>query len=1345
MPLSKFPIEVPLGGAVDEGNVPEIVQPPRIREATDCASIKGGAYTKKDGQQLLEGPGAPVPADGLAVERDGEATVVLRSTAVRRLRDDGGVSDSYPSPVTGRPVRGFYPTEADGLKQSGDHATLTLPDGRLRTLAAWDVCDSGTYEMENFKRPPPATNPESQTPNPNMWGQNRGASITWQYGSGARYALFDGSVQDGPERGYESITAAQIPPASNWSEGAVMGFPRVRAGQTQQVFWSACAVAIGTSINGRHFHLSTKPAYPGGGSALLYPYERRDILNTVPNFMNADGATPRSNGCKLFVHDADGEVIAAAVCEQGSVGLPASPALPPALELVVVEDDGSGDSKAYTLHPVTTVPPAATQCVIRRWRFLGNAILSETVGVFSPPPQTVPPVGAQSPYAWPAGLHDMGAGRLMLVWSDTSLTIMDYDLVTISEREAGFILGNVAYTEDPLDPDQSVRQTLSGQYGNFARLSLERTLPVPGGGSDRTFTQTAWLTRGHWAGSFLAPDQGGAQGADSQYWLGIQIVNDGYGDGPIAINNQYVITRFAPTGAVFYSGSVIHALVDRDGVVQTNGLLTEDGDPVSSLSVMPGCAIATQGAYVEGAGAVAGIYASAPGDTRTSVATKMNTAVMDVPTTTFLLMTRRVIPEMVDVPVEFPMNPDPRVSAGGTSASNQPVSIAQVLPQGQSLGTYMVNPYQVRTNLDVDIDGGVRFMCFERRGAAYFQTDAYGGVGTDAFDSFERPCGDATLAAPYLLTLSPDSDAQAVQARGYVCADGAHPVSIGGPQGLTGGFGVQPTFDVGVMENEFQKLLGTGDDEWTYVANPSTVTAGALPGQPGEYAVFILGGEPDTPGSLYGVATHLVTEDEDGGQHRSVPMRGEGIQAWSRYSADGDVNPEGQPGSLNVAIYPFPLCAFGIPNSLRAYVELYASGPGSAPLREMTARYRVPLTGFRLWLGDDDVLYPVQGTEITPSVGNGQALYTDSGELAADAPDPSAALASARSRVWSVSLLRPQTVQYSKLLRVGYAPEWNGNLTVSVPDAPSGLTAVAVLPDGRVLIFSPTSIHYTYGEGPSDAGQGAGFAEPALLSDTVGCANKRAVVTGDFGCIFQGDRGFYRVDRQLSLSYIGLPYEDTAVGGVYAAATDGYRSEVIFYSDVIGPSTEQQRWVYNYLRDQWSTFENSDVARSACEREARPLTYIPATQEIQVPTRDPASIGLVGTVQTDLMSLTTGWLAMGKIQGYGRTWEVQLTGVRDPASLSGLRVEIFYDYIDAPAETFTFDDVGAGQFKVRFRPRKQKSEAISFRFQEYLPIPDPPAPPVDPAQCTGWRLDMCTLLVGVKAGLDKVPVTVRST
>jgi len=101
-----------------------------------------------------------------------------------------------------------------------------------------------------------------------------------------------------------------------------------------------------------------------------------------------------------------------------------------------------------------------------------------------------------------------------------------------------------------------------------------------------------------------------------------------------------------------------------------------------------------------------------------------------------------------------------------------------------------------------------------------------------------------------------------------------------------------------------------------------------------------------------------------------------------------------------------------------------------------------------------------------------------------------------------------------------------------VPDTEEPLTAIGALPDGRILLFAPTAIYYTYGQGPSDTGQGAGFSEPQLLTDTVGCEDKRSVVYGDFGCMFKGARGFYLVTRGLELKFVGLPYEDTTEAAV---------------------------------------------------------------------------------------------------------------------------------------------------------------------------------------------------------------------
>ncbi|MCP3946306.1 hypothetical protein, partial [Herbaspirillum sp.] len=107
---------------------------------------------------------------------------------------------------------------------------------------------------------------------------------------------------------------------------------------------------------------------------------------------------------------------------------------------------------------------------------------------------------------------------------------------------------------------------------------------------------------------------------------------------------------------------------------------------------------------------------------------------------------------------------------------------------------------------------------------------------------------------------------------------------------------------------------------------------------------------------------------------------------------------------------------------------------------------------------------------------------------------------------------------------------------------------------------------------------------------------------------------------------------------------------------------------------------------------------------------------------------------MGRLQGFGRMWEVQIEGTRPPATLSALRVEVFYDYEDTPEEVFEYDDPG-DHIKIRLRTARQKCEAVSLRFSEYVP------PGATDDDCQGWNLSLCTLLAGVKAGLDKIATT----
>jgi len=331
---------------------------------------------------------------------------------------------------------------------------------------------------------------------------------------------------------------------------------------------------------------------------------------------------------------------------------------------------------------------------------------------------------------------------------------------------------------------------------------------------------------------------------------------------------------------------------------------------------------------------------------------------------------------------------------------------------------------------------------------------------------------------------------------------------------------------------------------------------------------------------------------------------------------------------------------------------------------------------------------------------------------------------SAGDRVFGLSAEVQTLVYYTKIIRQGYAIEWTRNYTIEFPEP---LVAISSLPDGRILGMSERAVYYTYGEGPSDTGQGAGFALPQVLTLQTGCQAPASIASGDFGVIFRGPRGFYQIGRDLALTFIGLPYEETTkTGTVVCTSIDSVRSEVHFYLEGGGA------WVYNTLRGQWSTFTTGDAVevQSATVASNRPLRWVAdslITGSLWRYSLDPAAAPA-------LMSLQTGWLEMGRLQGFGRMWEVQLEGTRDAASLSGLQVEVFYDYEETPEEVFTYDDPGS-HIKIRMRTARQKCEAVSFRFAEYVPAG------VAADDCKGWNLSLCTLLAGVKAGLDKIATT----
>ena len=972
---------------------------------------------------------------------------------------------------------------------------------------------------------------------------------------------------------------------------------------------------------------------------------------------------------------------------------------------------------------------------------------------------------------WPAALVDAkksaaapAADGVIVLFSSTRSVGLRPDLTGIFDPATG--------NESIGDPFWNPDGLLTGR-DSFVRYSTPPTASAPPYENGPTMQ----MARGVWPGGFAAlMDLNGGN-----WWVGIQRTNeqpdvpqdtpideDGWNDGVTDVPCPSGLTGLPCTfhANVVHTRATVQAM--GGGPISAPRLVplgSSTDAPLGTQGMIPGAAIASGGLFVPTIGACVALHACAPGDDRTGVQEIAPDTQSDVLSSSAYLVTNRDLP--------IPQNADGSLDVSnldyasselrGGSNYNVAVAIVQALPFGQALGTFQVNPYQSRVNLRLDSDNAVRWTAAQR----FSTLESQGSILID--DPILKTVGSSARAAPYELSFGLDDllSAQGTAQNGYVTFAGGAMTTLGGPQGLAAGFGLQVVTDCYKGAN----FVSNPEDP----ANPdfrlSPAYAVEIPPTKAS-SVADAGSSSEGDAQAVNVSATLSMYDEEAGEHRSVPLTSSLAFVYA---------PTDEEKSLFICVtYGVPWELLGVPFSRSLDFKLYfgKAEDGSAPVEVSAGRpplatmdqpiFAGPLTPTRVPIlvgtgtPDQDVYAAVSRSGfIAGTSGTGAALYTWAGELAADAPDPSAGLAAAANRLWSLSAVDRRRVQYTKLLKRGYAPEWNQNLAVRVPAAREELNAIAALPDGRVLLFSLTSVHYIFGEGPSDTGQGAGFSEPAYLTTDIGCIDPASVSVGDYGCIFRGERGFYLVSRDLQVTFIGLPYEDTTSetggspkGTVIGNASDALRSEVLFFTDYQPgedpqPFSPAEVWVFNTLRGQWSTFL-LDGPKSVTERGGRPLwlgQYSAINKGLYSFTTDPATVQLTEDEGRGFMSLATGWLPMGRVQGFGRIWEVQLSGETESnaagtgASVSQIEVEVLYDYEEQAAETYLFDapndTPGGGPFKIRFRPRKQKCEAISFRFVERRPS----GFPTDDAR--GWKLDMCTVLAGVKAGLDKVAVTTR--
>lgn len=478
-------------------------------------------------------------------------------------------------------------------------------------------------------------------------------------------------------------------------------------------------------------------------------------------------------------------------------------------------------------------------------------------------------------------------------------------------------------------------------------------------------------------------------------------------------------------------------------------------------------------------------------------------------------------------------------------------------------------------------------------------------------------------------------------------------------------------------------------------------------------------------------AVVLTWLDDKGFLHRSAPSFTWKIGAafaWSSAEIDFRVPPSALPSSREMR-YEFYTNNFTTtPNGL---LRMHATGPLSGLAN--------PYPGVRR------IAFTYAANDAAP------AIYTAGGEIEARMISATRDLALHANRVWAVDADDPAMIVPSKLSATGLSPEWNPIMGIRTHDAGHGPVVAMASLDDKLVGFKEDSLFYVYGDGPNNLGAGSFSGPHRIESGGVGCVNRRSVVRIPDGIIFQGQRGFYLLDRGLSLSYIGGPVEmldDGALAApllVVAALAVGKRGEARFYCAsqaalAMGYAGAQnasdQVLIFNYISGQWTRLNQSN-ARAAVVWQDQPTTV---DRDFLISKESDTSwVYSDGTIRP---IVTTAWIKpIGLTQGYQRVWRAEFllryfTG--------DLRIEVGHDYEEAFTTTHQWTQaqllaLGSGNatdgYRVRLAvfPKRQKCEALRFRVSEIVIDPNTP-----PDEGQGFEIQGLTLDIGTKLGAYKM-------
>lgn len=398
----------------------------------------------------------------------------------------------------------------------------------------------------------------------------------------------------------------------------------------------------------------------------------------------------------------------------------------------------------------------------------------------------------------------------------------------------------------------------------------------------------------------------------------------------------------------------------------------------------------------------------------------------------------------------------------------------------------------------------------------------------------------------------------------------------------------------------------------------------------------------------------------------------------------------------------------------QVYIAIYRSTDGRT-------FYRLPQTGINSQVQSQKKLSSVLVNDNTAVINSQPILYTSGGELSNAAAPACLYITPYKRRLVVVPSEDSNSVWYSKEIvpvsagAIGVPVQFANEFVLSVDERAGVITGVIQL-DDKLVIAKATSISIVTGDGPAPNGLQNDFSTPQLIATDTGVEPGRSMIVMPLGIMFKSPKGYYLLDRSLSVQYVGAPVENLNGLACRSAALVYNRNEVWF-------STATIHIVYNYYFNTWSTA--TFAATHSCIYQNL-FTFLVGTQILQE---------TPGVFQRNAegysLSLTTGWISFANMQGFQRVYKLLILGTfKTPHTF---RVYVSYDFNDTIFQTSSWNLIQPAGSPMQYRifMARQKCEAIKFKLEDLN------QDIVTTAE--SYSLSNMAFEVGVKRGLYKLP------